>query len=87
MVTAAELTPTRERIPHRNVLYRNLGGWKFADVSKEAGVDAAAWGNGVCAGDFDDDGRLDLYVTNWGPNFLFRSRGDGTFEEVAEKAV
>jgi hypothetical protein len=86
LVTAAELTPTRERIPHRNVLYRNLGGWKFADVSKEAGVDAAAWGNGVCAGDVDDDGRLDLYVTNWGPNFLFRSRGDGTFEEAAEKA-
>jgi len=86
LITAAELTPTRERIPHRNVLYRNLGGWKFADVSKEAGVDAAAWGNGACVGDVDDDGRLDLYVTNWGPNFLFRSRGDGTFEEVASKA-
>jgi enediyne biosynthesis protein E4 len=86
LVTAAELTPARERIPHRNTLYRNLGGWKFEDVSKSAGVDAAAWGNGVCAGDFDNDGRLDLYVTNWGPNFLFRNRGDGTFEEVADRA-
>lgn len=86
LVTAAELTPTRERIPHRNVLYRNLGGWKFEDVSKQAGVDAAAWGNGVCAGDFDDDGHLDLYVTNWGPNFLFRNRGGGPFEEVAARA-
>ncbi len=83
LVTAARLTPARERIPHRNALYRNLGGWKFEDVSKQAGVDAAAWGNGVCAGDVDDDGRLDLYVTNWGPNFLFRNRGTGTFEEVA----
>ena len=43
----------------------------------------AAWGNGACAGDSDGDGRLDLYVTNWGPNFLFRNRGDGTFEDVA----
>jgi hypothetical protein len=86
LVTAAELTPARERIPHRNTLYRNLGGWKFEDVSKRAGVDAAAWGSGVCAGDFDDDGRLDLYVTNWGPNFLFRNRGDGAFEEVAVRS-
>jgi hypothetical protein len=86
LVTAAELTPTRERIPHRNALYRNLGGWKFEDVSKQAGLDVAAWGSGVCAGDFDDDGHLDLYVTNWGPNFLFRNRGAGAFEEVAARA-
>src|SRR4051794_194107 len=83
LVTAAELTPARERIAHRNALYRNLGGWKFEDVSKKAGVDLAAWGSGACAGDFDGDGRLDLYVTNWGPNALFRNRGDGTFEDVA----
>ena len=75
-----------ERVPHRNALYRNLGGWKFEDVSKKAGVDLAAWGSGACAGDFDGDGRLDLYVTNWGPNALFRNRGDGTFEEVAARA-
>jgi enediyne biosynthesis protein E4 len=83
LVTAAEITRARERVPHRNALYRNLGGWKFEDVSQKAGVDAAAWGGGVCAGDFDNDAHLDLYVTNWGPNFLFRNRGDGTFEEVA----
>ena len=86
LVTGAELTPARERVPHRNALYRNLGGWKFEDVSKRAGVDLAAWGSGACAGDFDGDGRLDLYVTNWGPNALFRNRGDGTFEEVAARA-
>jgi hypothetical protein len=60
LVTGAELTPGRERIPHRNALYHNLGGWKFEDVSKKAGVDLAAWGSGVCAGDFDGDGMLDL---------------------------
>ncbi len=76
----------RARIPHRNALYRNLGGMKFKNVAAEAGVDAAAWGYGVCAGDYDDDGRLDLYVTNYGPNLLFRNKGDGTFEEVAAKA-
>jgi hypothetical protein len=86
LVTAAELTPARERIPHRNALYHNLGGWKFEDVSKQAGVDLAAWGSGACVGDFDGDGLLDLYVTNWGPNALFRNRGDGTFEEVAARA-
>ena len=86
LVTAAELTPARERIPHRNALYRNLGGWKFEDVSKKAGVDLASWGNGVCAGDVDDDGRIDLYVTNWGANALFRNRGDGTFDNVAPQA-
>jgi enediyne biosynthesis protein E4 len=86
LVTAAALTPARERVAHRNALYRNLGGWKFADVSKDARVDVAAWGSGACAGDFDGDGRLDLYVTNWGPNVLFRNRGDGTFEDAAVRA-
>ena len=86
LVTGAELTTTRERVPHRNALYRNLGGWKFEDVSKRAGVDLAAWGSGACVGDFDGDGRLDLYVTNWGANVLFGNRGDGTFENVTAAA-
>jgi hypothetical protein len=83
LVSAFGLTGDRRPVPHRNVLYRNLGGWKFQDVSAAAGVDAAAWGNGVCAGDPDDDGDLDLYVTNFGPNLLFRNNGDGTFTESA----
>ena len=86
LVTAAALTPARQRVPHRNVLYRNLGQWKFEDVSKKAGVDLAAWGSGACVGDVDGDGHLDLYVTNWGPNVLFRNRGDGTFEDATAAA-
>jgi len=86
LVNAYELSAKRERIPHKNALYRNLGGFHFEDVSAKAGVDAAAWGSGVCAGDFDDDGRLDLYVTNWGKNLLYRNDGNGTFADVAERA-
>jgi hypothetical protein len=85
-VSAFELDDKRQRIPHPNALYRNLGGWKFKNVAHEAGVDAATWGSGVCAGDFDGDGRLDLYVTNYGPNLLYRNNGDGTFTDRAETA-
>jgi hypothetical protein len=86
VVTAFELSDRREKIPHRNALFRNTGGWKFQDVSAGSGLDAAAWGNGVCAGDYDDDGRLDLYVTNFGQNFLFQNSGRGTFADTAAKA-
>jgi hypothetical protein len=86
MVTAFELGPGREPIPHQNQLYRNRGGWTFENVSESAGVGLSSWGNGVCAGDYDADGHLDLYVTNFGPNFLFRNGGDGSFREVAAEA-
>ena len=86
LVTAFELSDAREKIPHRNALYRNEGRWRFRDVSAGSGLDVAAWGNGVCTGDYDNDGRLDLYVTNFGPNFLFRNNGNGTFTDVAPEA-
>jgi hypothetical protein len=86
VVTGAELSAARQRIPHRNALFRNLGGWRFEDVSARAGVDLAAWGQGACAGDADGDGRIDLYVTNWGTNVLFRNNGNGTFADVASQA-
>lgn len=85
-VNAFELSPSKERVPHRNALFRNLGNWKFEDVSKKAGVEVAAWGNGVCAGDYNNDGHLDLYVTNWGANSLLRNNGDGTFTDAASEA-
>jgi hypothetical protein len=85
-VSAFELDDKRQRVPHPNALYRNLGGLKFKNVAREAGVAAAAWGNGVCAGDFNGDGLIDLYVTNYGPNFLFKNNGDGTFTDVAAAA-
>lgn len=86
VITAFELSDSREKIPHRNALFRNEGNWRFRDVSKSSGLDVAAWGNGVCAGDYDNDGKLDLYVTNFGSNFLFRNNGDGTFTDRAASA-
>jgi len=86
VVTAFELSDQGEKIPHSNALFKNEGNWRFRDVSKGSGVDVAAWGNGVCAGDYDNDGKLDLYVTNFGPNFLFRNNGDGTFTDKAVSA-
>lgn len=69
-----------------NRLYRNAGRGKFVDVTKKAGVDHSGWGNGVCAGDFDNDGNLDLYVTYYGRNLLYRNNGEGGFAEVAGAA-
>jgi hypothetical protein len=68
-----------------NRLYRNRGEGMFEDVSARAGV-LAHVGKGMSAAfaDFDRDGRLDMFVTNdTVPNFLFRNKGDGTFDEVA----
>ena len=68
-----------------DVLYRNDGGGRFADVTESSGVGASAiyFGLGVLPGDFDGDGLVDLYVANdQTPNLLFRNRGDATFSEA-----
>ena len=72
--------------PPQNRLYRNAGRGVFSDVTRFAGVGETAYGMGVCAGDVDNDGYDDLYVTCYGPNSLFRNNGDGTFRDVAATA-
>jgi hypothetical protein len=68
-------------------LYRNLGDWRFEDVTARAGLaDRDAWGTGCAAADFDDDGDTDLYVTGWGANRLYRNEGDGRFTDVTDRA-
>jgi enediyne biosynthesis protein E4 len=62
-----------------SMLYRNVGG-RFVDVTEKSGLGRHGWGQGVCAGDYDNDGWTDLYVTYYGRNVLYRNRGDGTFE-------
>jgi hypothetical protein len=69
-----------------NHLYRNKGNGTFEDVTARAGLAASGWGQGACAGDYDSDGRDDLYVTYWGQNRLYRNNGDGTFEDATKRA-
>ena len=71
--------------PPRAALYRNLGNWKFEDVTSKAGVANERWGCGVAVGDYDNDGRPDMYVTNFGISRLYHNNGNGTFSDVAEK--
>ncbi len=70
----------------KNRLYRNVGGFRFEDVTEEAGVGDTGYGLGVTIGDYDNDGRPDIYVSNFGPNVLYRNQGNGTFSDVTEEA-
>jgi len=67
-------------------LYRNEGHGKFRDVTRESGAGHSGWGSGVCAGDVNNDGLEDMYVTYWGKNALYRNEGKGRFTEIADKA-
>jgi enediyne biosynthesis protein E4 len=67
-------------------LYRNNHDGTFSDVTQKAGVGLKGWGQGVCAGDYDNDGFVDLFVTFWGHNVLLHNNGDGTFSDVTKKA-
>ena len=88
LVNGGTLDALRRGAPMpRAALFRNLGRGKFRDVTAAAGIANERWGQGVCAGDFDNDGDQDLYVTNFGRNRLYRSAGGRTFEDIAVKAA
>jgi hypothetical protein len=69
-----------------NHLYRNNRDGTFTDVTEKAGLARHGWGQGVCAGDYDNDGNLDLFVTYYGRNVLYRNNGNGTFTDVTHEA-
>ena len=71
---------TARRARHR--LFRNRGNGMFEDVTSRSGIQHREYGMGTCAGDYDNDGRIDLYITNFGPNVLYRNGGEGRFSEV-----
>jgi hypothetical protein len=69
-----------------NALYRNNHDGTFTDVTEKAGVPGTGYGLGCIWGDFDNDGRPDLFVTQYGKNVLYRNNGNGTFVDVTDKA-
>jgi enediyne biosynthesis protein E4 len=69
-----------------NHLYRNNHDGTFTDVTEKAGLARTGWGQGVCVGDYDNDGWEDLYVTYYGKNVLYHNNGNGTFTDVSDKA-
>jgi hypothetical protein len=74
-----------EEAAPRAALFRNLGNFKFEDVTDKAGLTNDRWGMGVAVGDFNNDGFADLYVSNYGVSRLYKNNGNGTFTDVAEK--
>lgn len=69
-----------------NRLYRQLEGGRFEEVAGLAAVDDDGYGQGIAAGDFDADGFVDLFLTNYGANVLFRNNGDGSFSDATSIA-
>jgi hypothetical protein len=84
LVNGTTLSTSKQAEAPTNHLYRNNHDGTFTDVTVKAGLVASGWGQGVCVGDYDNDGWEDLYVTYYGKNRLFHNNG-GTFTEVGEK--
>jgi len=68
-----------------NRLFRNKGDGTFEDVTEAAGVGDRGYGMGVACGDYDQDGDIDIYVTNVGPNVMYQNQGNGTFVDVTSE--
>ena len=86
IVNGATFATYRDRSGPGNALYRNRGDGTFTEITPEAGVGDAGWGSGVAVGDIDNDGRPDLYVTNYGANVLYRNRGGDRFADATQAA-
>lgn len=91
LVQGGDLGPGVRARDDSDRLFRNEmrpgepGSLRFTDVTAESGIRATGYGMGVATGDYDGDSHVDLYVLNFGPNQLWRNRGDGTFEDVTER--
>jgi hypothetical protein len=85
IVNGTSLDASAAKAPTSHLYHNNHDG-TFTDVTKKAGLTHTGWGQGVCVGDYDNDGREDLYVTYYGKNVLYHNNGDGTFTDVSEKA-
>lgn len=86
IVNGVSLEQYRNGDGEPSVLYLNNGAGKFESVSESNGFSKVGWGQGVCSGDYDNDGDPDLLITYHGVDSLYRNRGDGVFAEVTEAA-
>ncbi len=87
LVNGAEIPSLEKSSPaYWNRLFHNNRDGSFTDVTEKAGVAGKGYGMGVAVGDYDNDGRPDLFVANVTGNQLFHNNGDGTFTDVTEKA-
>ncbi len=76
----------RSGAPSYPALYRNNHDGTFTDVTRKAGLAVEMYGLGVSAADYDNDGRVDIYITCLGPNRLFHNAGNGVFTDVSARA-
>jgi enediyne biosynthesis protein E4 len=79
-------SPDKSDARYWNRLYHNNRDGTFTDVTDKAGLQGRLYGMGVATGDYDNDGNVDLLVTNLGGNILYHNNGDGTFTDVTAKA-
>ncbi len=79
-------SPDKSDPRYWNRLYRNNRDGTFTDMTEKAGLQGQLYGMGVASGDYDNDGKVDLLVTNLGGNILYHNNGDGTFTDVTNKA-
>ena len=86
IVNGVTLEEHRDGGGRPSYLYRNDGKGKFTEIAEQAGIAKVGWGQGVCVGDYDNDGAPDLLVTYHGVDALYHNRGDGSFEEVTQEA-
>jgi hypothetical protein len=75
-----------ESQPLKNRLFRQKKDGTFVDVTESSGLGDSGYGMGVAVGDIDNDGDVDVYLTNYGPDALYRNNGDGTFTEITDEA-
>jgi enediyne biosynthesis protein E4 len=86
IVNGTTLTGPGQGPPRTSHLYHNEGNGKFTEVSRDAGFTLEGWGQGVCVGDYNNDGKPDLLVTYYGYNRLYKNLGKGKFQDATAEA-